>query len=95
MLGMKEDVEAALAQATTTIGAHLREGRKRRFPGDTQDDFARRVGVSRYTYQKMERGEPGVAMGSYLRAAELLGVLDAVAAAFQPPAPSLFERSLD
>ncbi len=92
---MDEDAETGLARAVAAIGEHLREGRKRRFPGDTQDDFARRIGVSRYTYQKMERGEPGVAMGSYLRAAELLGVLEAVAAAFQPPAPSLFERSLD
>lgn len=78
--------------AFEALGQHLLAGRRRQFPQDSQSDFARRIGVSRYTYQKMEKGDPGVAMGSYLRAAELLGILDAVIAGFKPPEPSLFER---
>ena len=78
--------------AAIHIGQCLRLGRKRHFPRDSQDDFARRIGVSRLTYQKMEQGNTGVALASYLRAAEILGRLDAVANAFEPPEPSIFER---
>ena len=89
---MLEQHTQALDLASARIGEQLRTGRRRRFPGDTQDDFARRVGVSRYTYQKMEKGDPSVALGSYLRAAQLLGILEPLVAAFEPPRPSLFER---
>lgn len=82
------DVQTALA----TIGAYLRAGRRARYPDDTQGDFARRVGVSRYTWQKVEQGDAGVAVGTYLRAAELLGILDSVVDAFMPARRSLFER---
>lgn len=81
----------ALQDLATRIGEHLRRGRRARFPDDSQADFARRVGVSRYTWQKAEKGDPSVAMGTYLHAARLLGIGDQVAAAFEPPPPSLFE----
>lgn len=90
---MKAQESHQLAQALSHLGAHLRAGRKQRYPKDSQGDFARRVGVSRYTYQKMERGEASVAMGSYFRAAQLLGILDRAVDGFAPPRPSLFERS--
>ena len=82
------DVQTAL----TTIGMRLRAGRRTRYPDDTQGDFARRLGVSRYTWQKVEQGDAGVAVGTYLKAAEMLGILDAVVDAFMPPRRSLFER---
>ena len=82
------DVQAALA----TIGTRLRAGRRARYPDDTQGDFARRLGVSRYTWQKVEQGDAGVAVGTYLKAADLLGILDLVINAFAPPRRSLFER---
>lgn len=78
--------------ALVRIGEQLRLGRASRFPNDTQGDFARRVSVSRYTWQKVEKGHAGVAMSTYLRAAELLGILEAVEAAFAPPRRSLFDR---
>lgn len=78
---------------STRIGQHLRAARKQRFSGDSQDDFARRIGVSHYTFRKMEKGDPSVAMGSYLRAAFILGLAKHWVEAFQPPEPSLFERS--
>ena len=81
-----------LAPLVEAIGQHLRSARKQRFPGDTQQDFARRIGVSHYTWRKMEKGDPGVAMGSYLAAAQLLGMADQLVDAFRLPAPSLFER---
>ena len=82
------DVQTALA----TIGTRLRGGRRARYPDDTQGDFARRLGVSRYTWQKAEQGDAGVAVGTYLKAAGMLGILDAVVDAFMPPRRSLFER---
>jgi len=80
---MKSDLTHNLA--LTSIGEQLRAGRRARFPGDTQGDFARRVGVSRYTWQKVEGGHAG----------ELLGILEKVVAAFAPPRRSLFERDPD
>ena len=82
----------AVQTALATIGTQLRAGRRARYPDDTQGDFARRLGVSRYTWQKAERGDAGVAVGTYLKAAEFLGMLDAVVDAFAPPRRSLFER---
>jgi len=60
-------------QMARELGQNLRADRKSRFPRDTQGDFARRIGVSRYTYSKMERGDPSVALGSYLAAARMVG----------------------
>lgn len=85
----------SLPDLAREIGQHLRAGRKTRFPADTQEDFARRIGVSHYTCRKMEKGDPSVAMGSYLRAAILLGLGEQLAAAFRPAPPSLFERRHD
>ena len=82
------NVQTALA----TIGAQLRAGRRARYRNDTQGDFARRLGVSRYTWQKVEQGDAGVAIGTLIKAAELLGMLDPVVEAFMPPRRSLFER---
>lgn len=88
---MTNDIASDIASLAEQIGAYLREGRHRRFPRDTQDDFARRIGVSRYTYQKMERGDPGVALRSYLTAAALLGIERQFADGFKPPPRPLFD----
>lgn len=89
---MQETAQRERELAAAELGRHLRLGRKRHFPHDSQDDFARRIGVSRPTYQKMEQGDCGVALGSYLRAAQLLDQLEAVIAAFEPAEPSIFQR---
>ncbi len=87
--------DSALDHALERIGKELRAGRHARFPNDSQGDFARRVGVSRYTWQKVENGHGGVAMTTYLQAAELLGILDQVCVGFAPPRRSLFDRDID
>jgi transcriptional regulator with XRE-family HTH domain len=71
------------------IGQQLRQARRRR--SDTQDDFARRIGISRYTLIKIERGDGGVAIDTYLRAAVALGIHDAVVQGFSPPPRSIFD----
>lgn len=54
------------------IGGQLRQARKQKFPHDTQIKFAKRLGIGRVTYQKMEAGDASVKFGSYLEAALLL-----------------------
>lgn len=56
------------------IGANLRGARKKRYPGDDLAAFALRIGVSRSTLQKMEKGDLSVATGKYYRAAAILGL---------------------
>lgn len=89
---MQPDHEIDVLEAAEILGRHLRAGRRRHFPRDSQQDFARRIGVSRATYQKMEKGDRNVALGSYLEAARLLGRLRRVAESFEPRPESIFER---
>jgi len=86
------DLSKNLHPISAAIGERLRDARKRRFPGDDQQTFARRLGVSRETLRKMEHGDPGVAFGRYLEAAELLGCLDGFRGLFEP-ARDLFEEA--
>lgn len=65
------------------IGANLRVARKEKYPNDDQKTFGSRIGVSRETVSKMERGDLGVSFESYLKAAYILDCLD--------PFNSLFE----
>lgn len=58
------------------LGDNLRRARKRRFSNDDLAAFALRIGVSRSTLQKMEKGDLTVAMGRYYRAAEILGLAE-------------------
>ena len=58
----------------TALGDKLRRARKRRFPYDSLAAFALRIGVSRSTLQKMEKGDLSVTIGKYYRAAEVLGL---------------------
>lgn len=88
---MDSETDRQHAELAKRMGAHLRAGRRQRFPRDTQGDFARRIGVSRYTYQKMEQGNPGVALGSYLAAAIRLGIGRQFADGLAPPPARFFD----
>lgn len=65
-----------MANYLRELGDNLRGARKRRFPKDDLAAFALRIGVSRSTLQKMEKGDLTVALGRYYRAAEILGLAD-------------------
>lgn len=56
------------------MGENLRKLRKKRYPSDDQKTFAFRIGVSKGTYVKMEKGDLSVSMASYVEAADFLGV---------------------
>jgi transcriptional regulator with XRE-family HTH domain len=64
----------------TALGQRLREARLRR--GISTLLFAERMNVSRDTLNRLEKGDPSIAMGTYVRALRVLGVekdLDKVA----------------
>lgn len=58
--------------AAALLGASIRAGRAQR--GWTIEDLAERAQVSRVTVMKVERGDPGVAIGTVLDCASLVGV---------------------
>ena len=62
-----------------SLGENLRRARKRRYPKDDLATFALRIGVSRSTLQKMEKGDLSVGTGKYYRAAEVLRLTDTFA----------------
>jgi len=62
------------------LGQRLRAARLRRRISTVL--FAERMGISRDTLSRLEKGEPTIALGTYLRALRILGLdqdLDAVA----------------
>jgi len=56
----------------TALGQNLRQSRKHQFSNDDMSAFALRLGVSRATLQKMEKGDLSVSLKYYYQAAELL-----------------------
>ncbi|ANL11994.1 MULTISPECIES: helix-turn-helix domain-containing protein [unclassified Rhizobium] len=48
------------------------------------DDFAKRIGVSRATLHRLEAGDPGISMNTFIMALHALGRLDALAAIVDP-----------
>ena len=54
------------------LGERLRKARKRR--ALTTELFAERMGVSRETLRRLERGDPTIAIGTYMRALRVLGL---------------------
>ena len=58
------DYPQAVRQQIELLGQHIAIARKRR--GETQGQWARRLGVSQPTMARIERGDPAVAMASYV-----------------------------
>ncbi len=56
------------------LGQNLRFARKKQFPRDNMKAFSLRVGISRATYQKMEKGDLSVSLKHYYQAAKVLRV---------------------
>ena len=70
----------AQGRQLAALGERLRLARKRRRLSTVQ--IAERVGVSRDTFSRVEKGDPGVSLGIYLRVLRVLGLdadLDLVA----------------
>lgn len=60
------------ADAAKLLGAQIRQGRHdRRW---SAEELAKRIGISRPTLSKIERGDPSVGLGAAFEAARLVGV---------------------
>lgn len=71
------DYPQAVLQQIELLGQHIAIARKRR--GETQAEWARRLGVSQPTVARIERGDPSVAMASYVMCMWLVNPAVAVA----------------
>ena len=56
------------------LGKRLREARLAR--NESQELFAQRLGLTRQSYSKMEKGSPQTLIGNWLEASSILGRLD-------------------
>jgi transcriptional regulator with XRE-family HTH domain len=56
----------------TALGLRLRLARERRRLGT--ELFAERMGVSRETLRRLEKGDPTIAVGTFMRALRVLGL---------------------
>jgi len=59
-------------KALQQLGDNLYMSRKKYYPHDDMSAFALRLGVSRATLQKMEKGDLSVSLKYYFQAAKLL-----------------------
>lgn len=73
-----------------TLGSNLRAARKKYYPKDDLQSFSLRIGVSRATLQRMEKGDLSVSLGKYYQAAKLLGLEQPFQDLLKPPV-SLFD----
>lgn len=70
VINNKNSVESLLLQ----LGERLREARLAR--NESQELFAQRLGLTRQSYSKMEKGSPQTLIGNWLAAGSILGRLD-------------------
>lgn len=67
MINEKIEIESLLKQ----LGTRLREARLAR--NESQELFAQRLGITRQSYSKMEKGSPQTPIGNWLAASSILG----------------------
>lgn len=84
---MTRDINPALSEATVAslrqIGANIRRARKEAFK-ESREDFARRIGCSPMTLDRIERGDPGVAVVYLVSALHVMMVAHEVVDATSP-----------
>lgn len=72
------------------VGRNLKLARKQYYPSDDLHAFALRIGVSRATLQRMEKGDLSVSLGRYYQAARVLRLESPFTQLLAPPV-SLFD----
>ncbi|NVM22519.1 MAG: helix-turn-helix domain-containing protein [Desulfobacterales bacterium] len=70
MINNGANVDSLLKQ----LGERLKEARLAR--NESQDLFAQRLGLTRQSYSRMEKGFPNTLIGNWLAASSILGRLD-------------------
>ena len=56
------------------LGITFKKARLR--AGQTHEELAARIGVSRWTVSQMEKGAPGVSLGAWIKVSNILGLLE-------------------
>ncbi len=79
---MKRRTPVRTRLAATRLGEHLSTWRK--LQGLTAEQVAERAGISRSTLRRLENGETGVTLETYLNVARALGQLDRAVDALDP-----------
>ena len=69
-----QQLPGSVSSALQELGAAIRVARIRR--RQSAQDFASRLGVTLPTLRKLERGDPGVAVATFVSALWLIGLLD-------------------
>ena len=69
-----QQLPGSIASALLELGKAIRVARIRR--RQSVADFASRLGVTLPTLRKLERGDPGVAVATFVSALWLIGLLD-------------------
>jgi DNA-binding XRE family transcriptional regulator len=77
------DYPQAVLQQIEQLARHISIARKRR--GETQAQWARKLGVSQPTMARIERGDPSVAMASYVMCMWLIQPDHGLADLISPP----------
>ncbi len=72
----------AITRAIRGLGADINRARRVRRMSTT--DFAARMGVSRATLNRLEKGDPGVSIGNVAAALQALGELDRLSGLMDP-----------
>ena len=70
MINNEKNIVSLLLQ----LGERLREARLAR--NESQELFAQKLGLTRQSYSKMEKGSPQTLIGKWLEASSILGWLD-------------------
>lgn len=70
MINNNPDIESLLKQ----LGQRLKEARLSR--NESQEVFAQRLGLTRQSYSRMEKGSSQTLIGNWLAASSILGRLD-------------------
>ncbi len=83
LLIMKIQLLAQEKYTVQRLGVALKKARLE--AGQTHEELAARIGVSRWTVSQMEKGHPGVALAAWIKAASLLGLLDTFDGVLAPP----------
>jgi transcriptional regulator with XRE-family HTH domain len=83
--------QTSVTDALRQLGGQIRQWRETQ-PGLSIDEAAQRLGVSRGTWLRMERGAPGVRIEAWLAAFRLMGTIDEVLRASEP---NLFDLVVD
>jgi DNA-binding XRE family transcriptional regulator len=78
----RDQLPSSLRRSLAKLGRDIKLARRKR--SLTVDMMAERVGITRVTYRKVERGIPGVSMGAYAMSLFVLGLSDALAKVADP-----------